>query len=136
MAAPNIVNVATITGVTTYIAGVSTQGALSGAKYQGISTVVTNAASSGKVVKINCLIATAIGTTTGVTVNHYNSASQFTGAGATVSLASTMTVPTFSSLAVIDKTNSIYLQENEQIGVIAQSNAGTIDLVCSYEEIS
>ena len=131
MAAPNIVNVATITGVTTYIAGVSTVGA-----GNGISTVVTNAASSGKVVKINCLIATAIGTTTGVTVNHYNSASQFTGAAATVSLASTMTVPTFSSLAVIDKTNSIYLQENEQLGVIAQSNAGTIDVVCSYEEIS
>ena len=131
MAAPNIVNVATITGVTTYIAGVSTVGT-----GNGISTVVTNAASSGKVVKINCLIATAIGTTTGVTVNHYNSASQFTGAAATVSLASTMTVPTFSSLAVIDKTNSIYLQENEQLGVIAQSNAGTLDLVCSYEEIS
>ena len=131
MAAPNIVNVATITGVTTYIAGVSTVGA-----GNGISTVVTNAASSGKVVKINCLIATAIGTTTGVTVNHYNSASQFTGAAATVSLASTMTVPTFSSLAVIDKTNSIYLQENEQLGVIAQSNAGTLDVVCSYEEIS
>ena len=131
MAAPNIVNVATITGVTTYIAGVSTVGA-----GNGISTVVTNAASSGKVVKINCLIATAIGATTGVTVNHYNSASQFTGAGATVSLASTMTVPVLSSLAVIDKTNSIYLQEDEQIGVICQSNAGTIDVVCSYEEIS
>ena len=131
MAAPNIVNVATITGVTTYIAGVSTVGA-----GNGISTVVTNAASSGKVVKINCLIATAIGSTTGVTVNHYNSASQFTGAAATVSLASTMTVPTFSSLAVIDKTNSIYLQENEQLSVIAQSNAGTLDVVCSYEEIS
>ena len=131
MAAPNIVNVATITGVTTYIAGVSTVGT-----GNGISTVVTNAASSGKVVKINCLIATAIGTTTGVTVNHYNSASQFTGAAATVSLASTMTVPLFSSLAVIDKTNSIYLQENEQLGVIAQSNAGTLDVVCSYEEIS
>ena len=131
MAAPNIVNVATITGVTTYIAGVSTVGA-----GNGISTVVTNAASSGKVIKINCLVATAIGTTTGVTVNHYNSASQFTGAAATVSLASTMTVPTFSSLAVIDKTNSIYLQENEQLAVIAQSNAGTLDVVCSYEEIS
>ena len=131
MAAPNIVNVATITGVTTYIAGVSTVGA-----GNGISTVVTNAASSGKVIKINCLVATAIGDTTGVTVNHYNSASQFTGAAATVSLASTMTVPTFSSLAVIDKTNSIYLQENEQLGVIAQSNAGTLDVVCSYEEIS
>ena len=131
MAAPNIVNVATITGVTTYIAGVSTVGT-----GNGISTVVTNAASSGKVIKINCLVATAIGDTTGVTVNQYNSASQFTGAAATVSLASTMTVPTFSSLAVIDKTNSIYLQENEQLAVIAQSNAGSLDVVCSYEEIS
>ena len=131
MAAPNIVNVATITGVTTYIAGVSTVGA-----GNGISTVVTNAASSGKVIKINCLVATAIGDTAGVTLNHYNSASQFTGAAATVSLASTMTVPLFSSLAVIDKTNSIYLQENEQLSVIAQSNAGTLDVVCSYEEIS
>ena len=131
MAAPNIVNVATITGVTTYIAGVSTVGT-----GNGISTVVTNAASSGKVIKINCLVATAIGATTGVTVNQYNSASQFTGAAATVSLASTMTVPIYSSLAVIDKTNSIYLQENEQLGVIAQSNAGTLDVVCSYEEIS
>ena len=131
MAAPNIVNVATITGVTTYIAGVSTVGT-----GNGISTVVTNAASSGKVIKINCLVATAIGDTAGVTLNHYNSASQFTGAAATVSLASTMTVPLFSSLAVIDKTNSIYLQENEQLAVIAQSNAGTLDVVCSYEEIS
>ena len=129
MAAPNIVNVSTITGVTTWKAGIST---LPGTP----SVVVSNAASSGKVIKINCLVATAIGTTTGVTVNHYNSASQFTGAAATVSLASTMTVPTFSSLAVIDKTNSIYLQENEQLGVIAQSNAGTLDVVCSYEEIS
>ena len=92
MAAPNIVNVATITGVTTYIAGVSTVGA-----GNGISTVVTNAASSGKVIKINCLVATAIGDTTGVTVNQYNSASQFTGAGATVSLAVSythLTLPT------------------------------------------
>ena len=131
MAAPNIVNVATITGVTTYIAGVSTVGT-----GNGISTVVTNAASSGKVIKINCLVATAIGDTTGVTVNHYNSASQFTGAAATVSLASTMSVPIFSSLAVIDKTNSIYLQENEQLGVIAETGKGQIDVVCSYEEIS
>ena len=129
MAAPNIVNVSTITGVTTWKAGIST---LPGTP----SVVVSNAASSGKVIKINCLVATAIGDTTGVTVNHYNSASQFTGAAATVSLASTMTVPLFSSLAVIDKTNSIYLQENEQIGVIAQTNAGTLDVVCSYEEIS
>ena len=131
MAAPNIVNVSTITGITTRIAGISTE--ILGA---GISTVVTNAASSGKVLKINSLVATAIGDTTGVSVYLYDSASAHGGAGSTVSLATTMTVPLYSSLAVIDKTNTIYLEEDTQIGVRAQSNAGDIDVVCSYEDIS
>ena len=131
MAAPNIVNVATITGITTRIAGISTE--ILGA---GISTVVTNAASSNKVLKINSLVATAIGDTTGLSVYLYDSASAHGGAGSTVSLATTMTVPLYSSLAVIDKTNSIYLEEDTQIGVRAQSNAGDIDVVCSYEDIS
>ena len=131
MAAPNIVNVATITGITTRIAGISTE--ILGA---GISTVVTNAASSGKVLKINSLVATSIGDTTGVSVYLYDSASAHGGAGSTVSLATTMTVPLYSSLAVIDKSNTIYLEEDTQIGVRAQSNAGDIDVVCSYEDIS
>ena len=131
MAAPNIVNVSTITGITTRIAGISTE--ILGA---GISTVVTNAASSGKVLKINSLVATAIGDTTGVSVYLYDTASAHGGAGSTVSLATTMTVPLYSSLAVIDKSNSIYLEEDTQIGVRAQSNAGDIDVVCSYEDIS
>ena len=138
MAAPNIVNVATITGITTYLAGINTggDGVVNAVNTAGVSTVLTNASASGKVLKINSLVATAIGDTTGVTVQLFNSASVSTGAGATVSLATTMTVPLYSSLAVIDKTNSIYLQENEQIGAYAQPNAGQIDIVCSYEDIS
>ena len=131
MAAPNIVNVATITGITTFRGGISTVGASA-----GITTIVTNAASSNKVLKINSLVATAIGDTTGVSVQLFDGAAAHTAAAHTVSLASTMTVPLFSSLAVIDKTNSIYLQEGHQIGCTAQSNAGTIDIVCSYEDIS
>ena len=131
MAAPNIVNVATITGITSAISGIATIGVT-----DGITTVVTNAASSGKVLKINSLVATAIGDTTGVDVNIYNTAGRHNAAISTVSLATTMTVPIYSSLAVIDKTNSIYLEENTQIGVQAQSNAGTLDIVCSYEDIS
>ena len=63
--APNIVNVATITGVTTFHAGISTIGG-----GNGITTVVSNAAASGKVLKINSLTAAAIGSTTGVTLNY------------------------------------------------------------------
>tara|TARA_B100000287_G_C19947170_1_gene509010 strand:- start:57 stop:467 length:411 start_codon:yes stop_codon:yes gene_type:complete len=136
MAAPNIVNVSTITGITTRIAGISTIILEGGGGGGGISTMVTNAASSGKVLKINSLVATAIGDTTGVSVFLYDTASAHGGAGNTVSLASTMTVPLYSSLAVIDKSNSIYLEENTQIGVQAQSNAGSIDVVVSYEDIS
>ena len=131
MAAPNIVNVATITGITTFRAGISTVGVSN-----GITTIVTNAASSNKVLKINSLVATAIGDTTGVTVQLFDGAAAHTAAAHTVSVATTMTVPLYSSLAVIDKTNSIYLQEGHQIGCTAQSNAGTIDIVCSYEDIS
>ena len=131
MAAPNIVNVATITGITTFRVGISTVGASA-----GITTIVTNAASSNKVLKINSLVATAIGDTTGVTVQLFDGAGAHTAAAHTVSVATTMTVPLYSSLAVIDKTNSIYLQEGHQIGFTAQSNAGSIDIVCSYEDIS
>ena len=131
MAAPNIVNVATITGITSAISGIVTVGT-----GDGITTVVTNAASSGKVLKINTLVATAIGATTGVDVNIYNTAGRHNTAISTVSIATTLTVPILSSLAVIDKTNSIYLEEGKQIGVRAQSNAGSLDIVCSYEDIS
>ena len=133
MAAPNIVNVSTITGITTVIAGISTDVL---ADRNGISTIVSNAAGSGKVLKINSLVATAIGATTGIDVNIYNTAGRHNTAISTVSMATTMTVPIFSSLAVIDKTNSIYLEEGKQIGVRAQSNAGQLDIVCSYEDIS
>jgi len=44
MTAPNIVNVASITGVTTFIAGINTESA-------AISVVVSNPAASGKVLK-------------------------------------------------------------------------------------
>ena len=130
MAAPNIVNVTTITGITTFHAGISTV-----ADGTGITTVVSNAAGSGKVLKINSLVAAAIGTTTGLTVNYYNHATH-TSAASTVSLGSTLAVPTFSSLVAISKDNSIYLEENTCLGVLAQSNEGTLDVVCSYEEIS
>ena len=126
MAAPNLVDVATITGITTWKAGINLEAA-------GVSVIVTNAASSGKVLKVNSLVATSIGTTTGVTTKIFNLAA---GAGNSVSIGTTMAVPTYSSLAVISKEMSIYLQENQSIGVFKQASLGDIDVVCSYEDIS
>ena len=133
MAAPNIVNVTTITGVTTFHAGIAVTTGGKGAL--GITTVVSNAASSGKVLKINSLVAASIGSTTGVTLQYFNHVNH-ASAASTVSIGMTMAVPTFSTLAVITKDNSVYLEENTALGIFAQPNAGTIDVVCSYEEIS
>ena len=133
MAAPNIVNVATITGVTTFHAGIAVT--TGGKGTAGITTVVSNAAASGKVLKINSLSAAAIGSTTGVTLQYFNDANH-ASAGSTVSLGTTISVPKFSTLVFISKDNSIYLEENTSLGIFAQPNTGTIDVVCSYEEIS
>ena len=133
MAGPNIVNVATITGVTTFHAGIAVTTGGKGAL--GVTTVVANAASSGKVLKINSLTAASIGATTGVTLQYFNHVNH-ASAGSTVSIAMTVSVPTFSSLVVISKENSIYLEENTSLGIFCQQNAGTIDVICSYEQIS
>ena len=133
MAAPNIVNVTTITGVTTFHAGSAVTTGGKGAL--GITTVVSNAASSGKVLKINSLVAASIGSTTGITLQYFNDVNH-ASAASTVSIGMTMAVPTFSTLAVITKDNSVYLEENTSLGIFAQPLTGTIDVVCSYEEIS
>ena len=133
MAAPNIVNVTTITGVTTFHAGIAAT--TGGRGSLGITTVVSNAASSGKVLKINSLVASGIGATTGVTLQYFNNINHVS-ASSTVSIGMTLSVPTFSTLAIITKDNSVYLEENTALGIFAQPNTGTIDVVCSFEEIS
>ena len=99
----------------------------------GVSVIVTNPASSGKVLKINSLVASGIGATTDVTVKLHNLAA---GAGGTVSIATSVSVPTFSTLVVISKENSIYVQENQSISAFKQANAGDIDIICGLEDIS
>ena len=134
MAAPNIVNVTTITGVTTFHAGIAAT--TGGRGSLGITTVVSNAASSGKVLKINSLVAAGIGATTGVTLQYFNHVNH-ASAASTVSIGMTLAVPKFSTLAVITKDNSVYLEENTSLGIFSQPNTGgTIDVVCSFEEIS
>lgn len=137
MAAPNIVNVATITGITTFIAGINTggDGVVIPANTAGVTTILANASGSGKVLKVNSLVAAGVGATTGVTVNIYDSATA-TGAANTVSIAATISVPTFSSVVVISKENAIYLEEDRSLGVYRQPNVGSINVVVAYEEIS
>ena len=137
MAAPNIVNVATITGISTFIAGINTggDGVAVAKNASGVTTIVSNAASSGKVLKINSLVAAGVGDTTGVTVDIYDKATA-TGAANTVSIAATISVPRFSSVVIIGKENAIYLEEDRSLGVYCQPNEGSINVIVAYEEIS
>ena len=136
MSHPNIVGVTSIYGANSIVAGVATAGAIESNKSVGVSTVVTNAASSGKVLKINTLSVTSIGTTTGCTLNIYNTASTHISGTTTVSIGATVTIPINSVVSLIDKNNSIYLDEDQQLGAIAESDKGSLDLICSYEEIN
>lgn len=124
MAAPNIVNVATITGKTATVALSTTS----------MTSLVSNAASSGKVFKINSIIVANVdgANVCDVTVDVF-SEDDIGGTG--YSLASTVAVPADSSLVVLDKNSAIYLEEDKSIGVQA-SAANDLEVICSYEEIS
>ena len=77
-----------------------------------MTTIVSTAASSGKVLKINSLVV-GVGNTTGVTVEIYDKATAT--AANTVSIASTISVPTFSSVVIISKENALYLEEDRSL---------------------
>ena len=130
MAAPNIVNVATITAKTYYDALADTN----------LTSLVLNAASSGKVIKINSLTAANVDGTNAATVDVSYHPSTTTAVGSTVSstgyhLAKTITVPADATLVVISKDTALYMEESSVLAVKA-SAADDIDFVVSYEEIS
>ena len=123
MANPNIVSVASIYGKTVYDTDVATTAA----------SLVSNAASSGKIFKINSLIIANIDGTNSadITVTLRNAA----GSSTYSTLASTIAVPNDATLVVISKDTAIYLEEDMSLYVLA-SAAGDLSATCSYEEIS
>ena len=125
MANPNIAAVTDIKG-NTYSVAVGTG--------SPDTQVVSNAASSGKVYKINTIMVANIdGTATAdVTVNIYSAAGL---GGSATAIASTITVPADSTLIVTDKTTSFYLLEDRSIGAMA-SASGDLIITCSWEEIT
>lgn len=124
MAAPNIVNVSTITGKTTYAALTTT-----------LTTVLlANSASSGKVFKINSIMVSNVDGTSAADVTiDINTAAA--GSGTSYALANTISVPADATLSLIDKTNSFYLEEDKSIIGGASANSD-LEIVISYEEIS
>lgn len=117
MAAPNIVNVTTITGKTSVLA-VTTSA----------TAIVTNSGSSGQVYKINALYVSNVDGTNNADLNVdlYRSSTAY-------HIAKTVNVPADATLDVISK--SIYLEEGDSLRLTASTNSD-LEAVCSYEIIA
>ena len=124
MANPNIVNVTTIYGNSSSTSLTTTNA----------TSLVSNAASSGKVFKINSIVVANVDGTSAadITVNVYSQAAL---GGTAYPIASTISVPADATLIVTDKTTSFYLLENQSIGATA-GTASDLVVTASWEEIN
>jgi len=125
MANPNLAGTSTtIFGVTTYLTPGTT----------AATVLLSNAASSGTVMKINQIVAANVSgsAAVNVTVAINNLAA---GAGTAFPVASVVSVPQAASLIVVDKTTAIYLMENSSITVTSGTSSG-ITCSISYELIA
>jgi len=131
MANPNIVNVTTIFGKTTYLTPSATTAVV----------LLPNAAASGKVFKINQIVAANVNGSAAVdtTVSIYSNGAVAQGSapsgGTAYPVASTISVPADASLIVTDKTTAIYLEEGNSITVTSGTASG-ITYSISYEDIA
>jgi hypothetical protein len=127
MANPNIVNVSAIYGNTsTYL--------ISSTADPFATALVNNAASSGKVYKINSIVVANVDGTSAadITIKIF---SQDDLGGTGTQIASTISVPADATLIVSDKTTAFYLLEDKSIGATA-SAANDLVVTCSWEEIN
>ena len=131
MANPNIVAVTSILGVTTYLTPSATTAVV----------LLPNAASSGKVFKINQIVAanidgsSAVNTTVSLYTNGAVAQGSAPSGGTAFPIVSTISVPADASLIAVDKTTAIYLMEGTSISVTS-GTASKITYSISYEEIS
>lgn len=119
MAAPNIVNVTTITGKTAVQAVGTTA-----------SSIVSNPGSpaSNKVFKVNALYVSNVDGTDNAEVNI-----SILRSATSYHIAKTLVVPADATIDVISK--PIYLEEGDDLQLLANA-ASDLEAVCSYEEIS
>jgi hypothetical protein len=103
--------------------------------------LLPNAAASGKVFKINQIVAANVDGTSAAnaTVSIYTNGAVAQGSapsgGTAYPIVSTISVPANASLIVADKTTAIYLEEGTSI-TVTSSVANDIVFSISYEEIT
>jgi hypothetical protein len=130
MANPNIVNVTSILGTTTYYVPSGTTAVV----------LVPNAAASGTVFKVNqIVVANTTASAANATVAIYSNGAVAQGSapsgGTAYPVVSAVSVPANASLIAVDKTTAIYLMEGTSIS-ITSGTASALTFSISYEVIN
>lgn len=134
MANPNIVSVSTINGGTAFQALTNTND----------NALVSNAASSGTITKINNIFVSNVNGVSAATVSlsFRNAANAVTSGTLTTAASGTayrlvyqISVPANTTLMLLDKAGAIYLTENTSISIQA-GTASYLEAVASFEIIS
>ena len=124
MANPNLLAATTASGTTTYLTPTNTTA----------NVLLSNAASSGQVYKINQIVCANVNGSSAVNATvSINSVAA--GGGTAYPVISTIAVPASASVIAVDKTTAIYLMEDKSITVTSGTASG-ITYTISYEVIS
>lgn len=123
MAAPNIIAATSVLGKTATVNLTTTSA----------TEVVSNAAASGKVLKVNTLIVANVDGTNAadITVSVY---SEDNIGGTATEIIQLKSVAAKSNYVVLDKNTPLYLEEDRSIGATA-SASNDLKVIVSYEEI-
>ena len=127
MANPNIVAVTNIVGNTS-------TNLISTTADPFATALASNGASSGKVFKINSIVAANVDGTSAcdITIKIFSAAAL---GGTGTAIASTISVPADATLIITDKTTTFYLLEDRSLGATA-SAANDVVVTVSWEEIT
>ena len=123
MANPNIVNVTSIYGSTSYLIPSTTSA----------TTWTALTPASGTVNKIDNIVASNVTASVATVTVAINSAAG--GAGTNYRLVYQISVPVNASVIVVDKSTAFYLGEAQSI-VVTVGTANAIELTSSYEAIT
>ena len=123
MANPNIVNVSSIYGNTTYL--------VPGTTSATTWTALTPA--SGTVNKVNNIVASNVTASAATVTVSVNSATG--GGGTAYRIAYQISVPANASLIIVDKTTSFYVGEAQSV-VVTVGTSSAIELTASYEALT
>ena len=123
MANPNIVNVTSIYGSTSYLIPSTTSA----------TTWTALTPASGTVNKIDNIVASNVTSSAATVTVAINSAAA--GAGTNYRLIYQVPVPVNASIVVADKSTAFYLGEAQSI-VVTSGTASAIELTASYEAIT